>query len=227
MQNKALIMKASMIIFDVNETLLDISNVKKKVNKALSSKRGFKLWFGLLLQYSLVDTVTNNYHDFATIANATLTMAAQALETEIKEDDKKDILNQMKDLSPHKDVKEGLTLLKDAGYRLVTLTNSPPATLQHQLQKGGLSVFFEAALSVDEFRMYKPHVDVYKKALEKLGVQPQEAIMVAAHGWDIAGALAAGMQAAFIERKGHMLYPLAPKPHYISKGVVEFAQNFI
>ena len=47
--------KPSVIIFDVNETLLDMNDVKKKVNKALNSKRGFKLWFGLLLQYSLVD----------------------------------------------------------------------------------------------------------------------------------------------------------------------------
>lgn len=227
MQNKALMVKASLIIFDVNETLLDMSDVKKKVNKALSSKRAFKVWFGLLLHFSLVDTVTNNYHDFATIAKATLTMAAQMLQTEISEEDRNDILEAMKDLPPHDDVKEGLTLLKDAGYRLVTLTNSPPATLQHQLQKGELAVFFEAALSVDEFRMYKPRVDVYKKALEKLGVQPQQAIMVAAHGWDIAGALAAGMQAAFIERKGQALYPLAPKPQFEGKDLIEVANAII
>lgn len=67
--------KPSCIIFDVNETLLDLGEIKKKVNEALGSKRGFKLWFSMLLHYSLVDTVTQNYHDFGTIAGTTLGMA--------------------------------------------------------------------------------------------------------------------------------------------------------
>src|SRR5688500_19044075 len=119
-------MKPSVIIFDVNETLLDMTSVKTKVNKALGSRRGFKLWFGLLLQYALVDTVTGNYHDFGVIAKATLEMAALTMQTEITEADTTDILDAMKKLPPHDDVKEGLRLLKDAGFRLATLTNSPP-----------------------------------------------------------------------------------------------------
>ncbi len=59
-------------MFDVNETLVDMTYVKKKVNNALGSKRGFKLWFTQLLQYSLVDTITGSYHDFGAIAGATL-----------------------------------------------------------------------------------------------------------------------------------------------------------
>ncbi len=52
-------------------------------------------------------------------------------------------------------------------------------------------------------------------------------LLVAAHGWDIAGALAAGMQAAFIERKGQSLYPLATKPQYLGKDLVAFAHEII
>lgn len=219
--------RPSVIVFDVNETLLDMTNVQQKVNKVLGSKRGFTIWFGLLLQYALVDTVTADYHDFATIAKATLKMAATALATSISEKDEQDILETMKDLPPHNDVKESLTLLTNAGYRLVTLTNSPPATLQHQLQSGGLDTYFTDTVSVDEFKLYKPHTEVYKKTLEKLGVQAGEALMVAAHGWDIAGALAAGMQAAFVERKGKALYPLSGDPHYRSKNLVALAQSLI
>ncbi|GGW79853.1 hypothetical protein GCM10007391_10840 [Alteromonas halophila] len=47
-----------------------------------------------------------------------------------------------------------------------------------------------------------------------MGVEPQEALLVAAHGWDIAGAKQAGWQAAFISRPGKVLYPLALKPDY-------------
>ena len=220
-------MKPSTIFFDVNETLLDMSDVKKKVNKVLGSKRAFKLWFGLLLQYALVDTVTGNYHDFGTIAKATLQMSAEMLETEIADDEQQDILNTMKNLPPHDDVKQGLTILKDAGYRLTALSNSPSATLQNQLQYGGIAEFFEASISIDEFKLYKPHIDIYKKAAQKTALQPGEALLIAAHGWDIAGALAAGLQAAFIERKGQSLYPLAPRPQYIGKDLIEVAQAIV
>ncbi len=50
--------KPSVILFDVNETLMDMSPLKKKVNDVLDSKRGFRIWFGMLLQYSLVDNST-------------------------------------------------------------------------------------------------------------------------------------------------------------------------
>ena len=219
--------KPTVIVFDVNETLLNMTDIKEKVNKALGSKNGFKLWFTQLLQYSLVDTVTGSYHDFGGIADVTLEMTALGLETELKEEDKKEILNAMKSLPPHEDVKEGLQLLKDAGFRLVSLTNSPKDTLQQQLKYAGLTNYFESTLSVDEFKLYKPHTEVYQKALSKLGVSPQESLMVASHGWDIAGALAAGMQAGFIERKGQSLYPLAAPPQHTGKDLVELAGTII
>jgi 2-haloacid dehalogenase len=219
--------KPTVIVFDVNETLLDMTDVKKKVNNALGSKRGFKLWFTQLLQYSLVDTVTGNYHNFGDIAGATLEMTALALETDLKKDDKKEIVAAMKSLPPYDDVKEGLQLLKDAGFRLVTVTNSAKDTLHQQLKHAGLANYFETTLSVDEFKLYKPHTEVYQKVLSQLGVSPQESLMVAAHGWDIAGALASGMQAAFIERKGQSLYSLSPKPQYTGKDLVEVAKAII
>ena len=99
--------------------------------------------------------------------------------------------------------------------------------MQQQLKHAGLTNYFETTLSVDEFKLYKPHAEVYQKALSKLGVSPQESLMVAAHGWDIAGALASGMQAAFIERKGQSLYSLSPKPQYTGKDLVEVAKAII
>jgi 2-haloacid dehalogenase len=214
--------KPSVILFDVNETLMDMSPLKKKVNNILDSKRGFGVWFGMLLQYSLVDNCTGRYHDFSVIADATLDMAAKALEKEIEEDEKKEALALMKKLSAYADVEEGLKLLKEAGFRLATLTNSPMPTLSAQLEHAGLRNYFEATLSVDAIRKYKPAIETYQFAAQTLGVSTSEIIMVAAHGWDIAGALQAGLQAAFIERKGQSLYPLAPNPRFVCKDLIEF-----
>lgn len=220
-------MKPKVILFDVNETLMDMSPLKKRVNKLLDSKRGFRIWFGLLLQYSLVDNSTGQYHDFATIGNSTLEMAATALGEELEEEEKKEVLTLMKQLETHADVKEGLTMLKEAGFRLATLTNSPPQTLSGQLHHAGITDFFEQTLSVDAVRKYKPATEPYHYAAQVLGVNPGDVLMVAAHGWDIAGALNAGMQAAFIARKGQSLYPLAPPPQFTGSTLTDVAKKII
>lgn len=216
-----------LILFDVNETLLDMSALKKKINALLKSSKGFRIWFGMLLHYTLVDNCTNSYHDFSAIADAALYMAAKALKAEIDQKEKKEALQTIKQLSAYDDVPKGLQLLKGNNFRLATLTNSPPATLAAQLQSAKLTEYFEATLSIDSIKKYKPALETYKWATEQLSVNVSDAILIAAHGWDIAGALQAGMQAAFIERKGQSLYPLSPKPAFTGKDMVEIANKII
>jgi len=130
-------------------------------------------------------------------------------------------------LSAYSDVEKGLKLLKDAGYRLATLSNSPSQTLIVQLEYAGINNYFEAILSIDATKKYKPSLETYQYAAQTLGVNTNQVLMVAAHGWDIAGALQAGMMAAFVERKGQSLYPLSPTPQYIGKDLVEIAKAII
>ena len=215
------------ILFDVNETLLDMSALKKKINSLLNSTKGFRIWFGMLLQYSLVDNCTNRYHNFTQIADATLDMAAKALKADIDEKEKKEALQTIKELSAYDDVPKGLKQLKDNGFRLATLTNSPLDTLTAQLQSAKLTEYFEATLSIDSIKKYKPALETYKWATEQLSVNVSDAMLVAAHGWDIAGALQAGLQAAFIERKGQALYPLAAKPNFTAKDLTDLANSII
>lgn len=217
----------SVILFDVNETLLDMTPLKKEINAILGSRKGFRIWFGMLLHYSLVENCINQYHDFASVADATLEMAAISLEKTIDKKEKKIALTVLKELKAHKDVKKGLTLLKDNGFRLAALTNSPESTLAEQLNNSKLSAYFELTLSIDAIKKYKPALETYTWAAEQLSVSPAEIIMVAAHGWDIAGALQAGLQAAFIERKGQSLYPLSTRPHFAGKDLIEIANAII
>ena len=217
--------KPTVILFDVNETLLDMTPLKKKINNLLGSSLGFRIWFGMLLQYSLVDNCTNSYHDFVAIAGATLSMAADGLKKSITEMQKKEAVATIKQLSAYPDVPKGLKALKEKGFRLATLTNSPAATLKAQLKFAGLTEYFEQTLSIDRIKKYKPALETYKWAAEQLSVNTAEVMLVAAHGWDIAGALQAGLQAAFIERKGQSLYTLSPSPQIVGKNLVEVVQK--
>ena len=201
------------IIFDVNETLLDMSPLKTAVNAAFGSPAAFNQWFGLLLQHSLVATVTDHYFNFGTLADAALDMTAHMLQAQpLSQAEKHNLTSLLRQLPAHADVPAGLTQLRDAGYRLVAFSNSPPSTLATQLRFAGLTEYFEQILSVDVVRRYKPHPDTYRFATGQVGVPPAQAMLVAAHGWDVAGALYAGLQAGFLERPGQTLYPLAPPP---------------
>ncbi|MFD2784554.1 haloacid dehalogenase type II [Hymenobacter rubripertinctus] len=205
--------RPQLLLFDVNETLLDLSKLHQAVNQEFDSKFAFKQWFALLLQYSLVDTTTANYHDFGQLGDAALDMLAQALGQEARPAArKKELLRLITELPPHPDVVPGLTALREAGFRLVTLTNSPPATLQKQMQYAGLTNYFEQLRTIDSLKRYKPHPDTYLTTCRALGVAPADTMLVAAHGWDTAGAQLAGLQAAFVARPGQQTYPLAPTP---------------
>ena len=221
--------KSNVILVDVNETLLDMSKLKKALIKAFGNNAAFNQWFGLLLQYSLVDTVTNTYHDFRTIADAALDMTANMLqERSLKSAEKHKLLDLMTELPAHKDVPEGLKLLMDAGYSLVAFTNSTRSVLDQQLRYADIIHYFEQGLSVDDQRRYKPYLGTYHAAARQAGApDPTTATLLAAHGWDIAGALQAGLKAGFIARKGQTLYPLAAPPTYQGKTLVEVAKQII
>lgn len=91
----------------------------------------------------------------------------------------------------------------------------------------GLKIFFDGTFSVDKVQLYKPHFDTYEYVLEELNFDPKETLLVAAHGWDIAGATNAGLQAAFIARNEQALYPLAEKPRFVCADLVALAKELV
>jgi len=208
--------KPKVIIFDVNETLLDLESMRKSVGAALGGREDLlPLWFSTMLHYSLVVSATGDYDSFGNIGVAALQMVAESNDIEISQEDaKKAILTPLRSLPAHPDVALGLAKLKAHGYKLVTLTNSSLKGVQLQLKNAGLSQYFDANLSIESVGVFKPYLSTYKWAIKDLGVNAEDVLMVAAHGWDIAGADKAGLQTAFVQRKGKVLFPLAAQPDY-------------
>lgn len=202
------------LFFDINETTLDMNAVKTAIAKTLGNNADLvPVWFAQLLHHSLVDCATNQYHDFSEIGAASLVMVAHSQGMTLSmEEAKSAISGPMTSLPAHDDVIEGLTRLKQAGYKLVAFSNSAEAGLNKQLHHAGIRQHFDAVLSVSTIKRYKPFPDVYQWAVETMGVDTHESMMVAAHGWDVSGAKAAGLQTAFIERPGKMMYPLGLTP---------------
>ncbi|MDT0687719.1 haloacid dehalogenase type II [Autumnicola psychrophila] len=217
--------KPNLLIFDVNETLLDLNPLKKAVNNALQNDLVFESWFPMLLQYSLVETITHQYHDFTEVGVATFKMLAGKMNLSFSEKEIREILGHIRKLPPHPEVIEALQKLQNQKFRMIALTNGKPTVAEEQLKFANIDTFFESVVSVDVVKKYKPHKETYEHVLQKSGVSAENAMLVAAHGWDIAGAKSSGLKAAFIKRKGKFLYPLAEKPELEAVDMLDLAQK--
>ncbi|HCO21739.1 MAG: haloacid dehalogenase type II [Gimesia sp.] len=216
------------LFFDVNETLLDLDAMKQSVAAALGGRPDLlPLWFTTMLQHSLVATVGDHYDDFGVIGAATLQMVARNHDIDLSDDAAKQALAPIRSLPAHPDVRPALEQLKEAGYRMVTLTNSSQAGVDAQMKNAGLTDLFEDRLSVEDVQMFKPHSHVYKWASRKMNVPPEDCMLIAAHGWDIAGALWAGWRGAFVARPGAQLYPLAKQPEINKPDIKQVAAELL
>ncbi len=211
------------ILLDVYETLLDMSEVERRANALMNSKRGYTIWFEMFMQYCFVDNCTVQFNDFSSIAKATMQMAARHLGRSISEPDMNDLLELFKHLPMRDGVARGLSRLNDFDCRIAALTNSPEQTVRERMERTGMVSYFETVLSAEHVQKYKPSIEVYKWAARKMQVERNEVLLVSSHGWDIAGASNAGMQTAYIPQEGQMLYPLAPTPDFICVSLDDLA----
>ena len=218
---------ARVCVFDVNETLLDMGTLNPHFERVFGDASVRQAWFDQFLQLWLTEMVTGVYQEFGTIGGAALKMLAESRGVEISDDEVGEILGTMKEMPPHPEVKEGLSRLRDAGFRLATLTNSTREVGEAQIDNSGLRDYFEQTLSADTAQRLKPAPEPYRMAAEGLGVELGEIRLVAAHGWDIAGALRAGCAAAFVARPGKALFPTVPRPDVTGVDLREVADRIV
>ena len=215
------------IVCDVNETLLDVGALEPLFKAAFGDGRVLQEWFSTVLLYSEVATLAGPYSDFGSIGGAALDMVSASRSISLTDADRNRILQGMRALPAHPDVRDGLQVMRDGGLRLVTLTNNAPGTVQQQLANAGLANYFERSFSVDSVRRFKPAAEAYRSVAESLGVPTAQLRLVAAHAWDVLGALQAGCAAAFVARPGKVLYPLGPKPDIVGPDLGAVARQIV
>ena len=215
------------LLFDVNETLLDLSVLRPKFDQVFDDDFVVQEWFAILLHSSTVTTIVDAYHDFGTLAGSALQVVAERRGIEVSDDDRMAILGTVRELPAHPDVLPSLQRLQAAGFRMATLTNSAPAVVADQISNAGLNEFFEQQITVDEVQSYKPAPKPYQLAASKFGVDVEQLRLIAAHDWDVFGALSAGCQAAFIARGGRIYHPLYVKPDVVGPDLSEVTDQIL
>ena len=220
----------SVLVFDVNETLIDIESLAPLFAEWFGDERVLREWFGQLVMYSMAATLAGHYVDFFALGQGVLRMLADIYRVDITDDDVGRLRAQMSTMPAHPDVIEALTALRDNGFRLITLTNSPHRSgVRTPLENAGLAELFEQQFSVESCRAFKPSPSVYRYVSEQLGVAPAECMMVAAHVWDTLGAQNVGFGAALITRPGNPPLPVdgLPQPDIVVSDLRQLAERLI
>jgi 2-haloacid dehalogenase len=220
--------RPTVLVFDVNETLIDIGSLEPHFARIFGDPGVLREWFNQLVMYSMTVTLSGCYVDFFALGRAVLQMIAEIHRVDIPDDAVAELTRGMLTMPAHPDVAPALPRLRDAGYRLVTLTNSPPnPDGPTPLENAGLAPHFERQFSVDPSRVYKPSRQLYIGVAEELGVAPAECMMVAAHAWDTIGAQAAGFGGALITRPGNAALPApgVPQPDVVADDLLELVQR--
>jgi 2-haloacid dehalogenase len=156
--------------------------------------------------------VTGPYVEFGAHFRTALHLVAERHGKTISSADEQAVLGGVRTLPAHPDVRPALERLRAAGFRMAAFTNSVPAVEEAQLASAGIGDLFEQALSADDARRLKPAREAYEAAAARMGVPVTSTRLVAAHAWDVAGALRAGAAAAFVARAGMQWNPLIERP---------------
>jgi 2-haloacid dehalogenase len=147
----------------------------------------------------------------------------------ITDADLEDLRSLMQNMPAHPEVPDALRRLKQKGFRLVTLTNSPPQPEGGPLERAGIASCLERQFSIDTVRRYKPAPETCRMVAQELGVAMTALCLVAAHTWDILGAQKAGCATALVTRPGNAALPLVtlPQPGIIGADLAEVAEQII
>ena len=216
------------IVFDVNETLLDLETMGPTFERIFGDPAAMRLWFAGLITYSEALTLAGVYVPFTDIGAAVMRMQAATQGIEIRDADAAELTDRFASMPPHPEVPDALRRLRDHGFRLFTLTDNTLEISGRQLKQGGVIDLFERRFSVDEtVRRHKPAPEAYDSVATALGVDPGDICLIACHTWDTLGALAAGWQAGLILRVGNAPLDVGPQPDYIGKDLDDVANQLI
>jgi len=219
--------KHPLIVFDVNETLLDLETMEPTFERIFRERGAMRLWFANFIMYSAALTVAGCYVPFTDIGGAVMKMLADTRGIKITDADKKELTEKFSTMPPYAEVPAALRKLRSAGFRLFTLTDNLLEVQTRQLTNGGIVDLFERRFSADGVKHHKPSRQAYAYVEKELGAKASDFCLIACHTWDTLGAVAAGWEAALIRRPGNDVLGVGPQPQIVGDTLDDVANQLI
>ncbi|TNF97689.1 MAG: haloacid dehalogenase type II [Gammaproteobacteria bacterium] len=196
------------LAFDVYGTLIDTHGVVSKLQEIIGDNaREFSYtWREKQLEYSFRRGLMQNYENFAVCTRHALDYTSAYYKVTLTDEQKQELLDRYRTLPAFKDVNDGLTRLKQAGFRLYAFSNGSADAVETLLVTAGIRDFFLDIVSVDDLKSFKPNPAVYSHFLRKSGASGSSAWLISSNPFDVIGAISAGMHAAWVRRSQEAIF---------------------
>ncbi|MBA8824454.1 2-haloacid dehalogenase [Saccharopolyspora lacisalsi] len=211
------------VVFDLNGTLLDPSAIVAGL--PLEGEETALALLDETVEQAMVDTLVGWYRPFSEYLRAAISRRLRLSGFDDTAERMREALAAARTLPAYPDTTRALEVAREAGLRIATITNSPSESAEAALEASGTRAYFDAVVGSDHARAYKPASVVYRTGLDRIGTRPSRACMVAAHGWDVHGAKAAGMFTAWVGHKERRLLDTVSSPDFSGVDLVEVCHS--
>ncbi len=206
------------LAFDVYGTLVDTTRMAIRVAPSLGAA-----WRRHQLEITWLLSLMERYEDFDAVSEHALDLALAEQEIALSPEERRSLLDGLALLPAYEDAGPALERLAVAGIELAVLSNGSPRMLEAVLRNAGILERFRTVVSADEVGVYKPSPRVYRHGAERLDVPIESVWLVSGNPFDCAGAKAAGLGVAKIERRPSPDYPFAAAPDLVVGSLAELA----
>lgn len=196
--------------FDVIGSLFSLERARRELTANGAPDSTLELWFAESLRDYFALSHSGGYAPMAEILSAALPRTLARLGAPAGEEAVGAVMASMSELDPAPGVRAGVEVLREADWRVVALTNGSEQLARTLLERAGLAGHFAAVRSCDSIAVSKPDPRVYAMAREEAG--GDELWLIAAHAWDVAGAMRAGLRGAWVSSKEGEFLSAYPEP---------------
>ncbi|QLH84663.1 haloacid dehalogenase type II [Halosimplex pelagicum] len=205
--------RVSALTFDSYSTLVDVDAAERALAERVDDPEPVsEIWRARSLEYTMVANHVDAYRPFYEVNRDALQYALDATGADLSADERDEILAVYHELDVFDDVRDGLERLVGAGYDCYVLSNGNPEMLDSLVDHADIDGLIADTISADEVELFKPHADLYRHAAERVGEPAENLAHVTALWFDVMGAIHAGMQGVWVDRKGDPPETFGPGP---------------
>ena len=218
------------LCFDVYGTLCDTSDVREALGRELGASDALvaeldATWRDKQLQYATETALMDDYYPFGEVTADALAYALDQWGVETDASTREALVDAYDRLDPYPDAVGTLERLSEAGHEVTALSNGDPEMLDALASNAGLDAHLDRVVSADEVSTFKPDPAVYENAAERAGRPLGECRLVSGNAWDVAGASAAGMETAWVNRGGDPSERVGGEPSLEVEGLAGVADE--
>ena len=212
------------VVFDIIGTCFSLDKLQQQLTELGAPLGTTKLWFSQSLRDAFALSYAGGYQPLKEILQAELPRTLKLLEVELNSSKRSQVMEKLSQLELNQSAEAAFKLLTEADYQIVALTNGSKSATDKLLERAEVQKYFSEVYSCDAIAITKPHQDVYKMVKTD---NLDRTWLVAAHAWDIMGAIRVGMKTAFVTQLEKDYLDVYPQPQIMAENLLEAANQIV